>query len=116
MMRGQIANTLHPTLWVHSDVLLEYTGRKLYVGPKTYKLTNQSWLWAISYFVKPVIVYINEQPNKLLADYEHIVFNNFNECKDALRRDHRAVELVVVDPMLTCHEVTLFTSSIKRYC
>lgn len=116
MIRGSLSNNLLPTLWVHSDVLIECQGRKLFIGPKKYSLKNQSWLWSISYFVKPLVVFIGDSPNKLLQDYEYLVFNNFQECKDALRRDSRAVELVVNDPTLVSHEVVLFSPSIKRYC
>ena len=116
MILGSISNTLHPTLWVHSDVLVEYVGRKFLIGAKQYQAINQSWLWSISYFVRPVVVYIDAKPNSLLSDYDHLIFGSFQECRDALRRDLRAVELVVADPMLVCHNVTLFSPSIKRYC
>ena len=116
MMRGNIANTVVPTLWIHSDCVLEYTGRWLYIGTKQYSKKNESWLWGVSYLLRPVIVYIDQEPNKLLSEYDSLQFTNFKECRDALRRNHRAVEMVVADPNLVCSETVLFTSSLKRYC
>jgi len=116
MIRGSIANTLSPTLWIHSDCVLEYKGRFLYIGKKQYALKNESWLWGVTYLLRPIIVYIDETPNSLLADFDHLTFETFNECRDALRRNHRAVEMVVNDVNLVCSETVLFTSSLKRYC
>jgi len=116
MMRGSIANTLSPTLWIHSDCVLKYEGRVFLVGPKKYALQNESWLWGVSYLLRPVIVYIGQEPNKLLSDYDSLTFDTFAECRDALRRNHRAVEMVVNDPALVTSETVLYTSSLKRYC
>lgn len=116
MMRGSIANTVVPTLWIHSDCVLTSKGRWFKIGKKQYTLKNQSWLWGVTYLLKPIIVYIDEEPNSLLSDYEYLTFKTFTECRDALRRDHRAVELVVINPSLVCSDTILFTPSLKRYC
>lgn len=116
MMRGSIANTLSPTLWIHSDCLIEYKGRWMRIGKKQYALKNESWLWGVTYLLRPVIIYINEEPNQLLSDFDSLTFDTFSECRDALRRNHRAVEMVVADPLLVCTDTVLFTSSLKRYC
>ena len=116
MMRGSITNTLNPTLWVHSDVLLEPKGRRFFIGAPVYETKNMSWLWGVSHFAQPVVIYIGSKPQDILKDYPHRVFATFNECRDALRRDIRAIELVVADTALVCSDCTLFDPNLKRYC
>lgn len=116
MMRGQIANTVSPTLWIHSDCVLEYKGRWWFIGTKQFSLKNESWLWGVSYLLRPVIVYIDEPPNPLLREYDHLTFDTFASCREALRRNHRAVEMVVNDRSLVTDCTVLFTSSLRRYC
>lgn len=116
MMRGSLSNTLLPTLWVHSDVLIRCTGRRLLIGPKKYELLNQDWLWGVSYFVQPVVVFVGETPNKLLNDYPYIVFPDFYACRDALRRDTRAVEMVTTNEAWVSGEIVSFSNNLKRYC
>ena len=116
MMRGRIANTLSPTLWIHSDCVLKYEGRFMFIGPKKYSLKNESWLWGVTYILRPVIIYIEQEPNNLLSDYDNLTFDTFAECRNALRRNHRAVEMVVADPNLVTQDTVLFTPSLKRYC
>lgn len=116
MMRGDIANVLVPTLWIHSDVVLEYKGRWMKIGKKQYQLKNESWLWGVTYLLQPIIIYINESPNSLLKDFNHLTFESLTECRDALRCNHRAVEMVVADPMLVTHDIVLYTPSLQRYC
>lgn len=116
MMRGSLSNTLSPTLWIHSDVLLLKGKRVLLIGPYRYSVQREDWLWAISYFLRPVIIYVGEKPNSLLLEYDHLCFDTFAEAKTALRRDQRAVEMVVNNPTLVCDGCTLFEPNIKRYC
>ena len=116
MRRGSLSNTLNPTLWVHSEVLLKQGKRILFVGPHRYTTQREDWLWAISYFLQPVVIYVGTKPNILLDDYDHLYFDNFAEARTALRRDLRAVEMVVNDPLLVCDGCTLYESNIKRYC
>mgnify|MGYP003145283782 CR=1 FL=1 len=116
MMRGDIANVLVPTLWIHSDVVLEYKGRWMKIGKKQYQLKNESWLWGVSYILRPVIIYIDEKPNSLLSDYDHMTFDTLIECRDALRCNQRAVEMVVTDPNMVSHDIVLYTPSLQRYC
>lgn len=115
MIRGSITNTLNSTLWVHSDVLLEPKGRRFLIGAPIYKTKNMGWLWGVSYFAQPIVIYIGVKPKDLLNDYQHLVFTTFNECRDALRRDIRAIELVVADTALVCSDCTLFDPNLKRY-
>ena len=115
MLRGSLSNTQSPTIWIHSDVLIREDGRVLLVGPKKYKVIRKDWLWAISYFVKPVIVYIDTAQHIDLIDYDKLFFDSFNECKDALRRDQRAVELVVEDPNLVSRDIVLYSTNTGKY-
>ena len=115
MYKGSLSNTQLPSLWVHSDVLLTEGSRLFFIGPRKVVLRHQDWLWSVSYFVKPVIVYINTKKSDLLQDYNSLVFENFNECRSSLYRSQRAVELVVVDPSLVCRDVVLFNSNVSRY-
>ena len=116
MMRGSLSNTLSSTLWIHSDVLLRQGKRVLFVGPHRYTTQRDSWLWAVSYLLKPVVIYIGNKPHPLLDDYDHLYFDDFSQARTALRRDYRAVEMVVNDPSLVCDGCTLFESNLKRYC
>lgn len=114
MLRGSIGNTLSPSVWVHSDVVLQYAGRMFFVGPKKYEVIRSDFLWALSERVKPIIVYINQEPNRQLVDYEHLRFNNFNECRETLRRDQRVIEMVVDDPTLVSNYFVQYTASLSR--
>lgn len=116
MMKGSLSNTLLPSVWIHSDVLVEEKGRLFKIGPMTYGLRRRDWLWALSYFVKPIVIYIDRKPLKILSELDSLHFSTFSECKDALRRSYRAVELIVDDPQLVCGDVVLFNQNIKRYC
>jgi len=115
MIKGNLSNTLPMTLWVHSNVLLESKGRRFFVGPKKYMLKRQDWLWSITYFVKPVIIYINESPNYLLSDYESKHFETMHSCIHNLRQSKRAIHLIVDDPIYLTDDVVLFDYDIKRY-
>jgi hypothetical protein len=115
MLKGSLANTHLPSLWVHSDVLLKDEGRRFLIGPKIKTVQHKDWLWAISYFVKPILVYIDSDINPLLKDYDSLSFVNFNECRESLYRSQRSVELVVVDPKLVCRDVVLFNKNVSRY-
>ena len=115
MIKGDLANTLPMTLWIHSEVLLEYQGRKLLIGPKKYLLKRQDWLWSMTYFLKPVIIYIDEEPNPLLSGYECKRFDTMRSCIHNLRQSKRAVHLVVDNPIHLTDDVVLFDYDIKRY-
>ena len=116
MIRGALSNTLSPSLWVHSEVLLTHGKRYLLIGPKRETVHRLNWLWAVSHFAKPVIIYIDRAPSPLLKDYDHLRFDTFTQCKESLRRDYRAVEIVVDDPNLACDVASLYNPNIKRYC
>ncbi len=107
MFKGNLANTTQPQIWVHSDVVLKALGRKYIVGPRQYELINQSWLWSLTYFATPVIIYIN-QPIFIGLTYQSYIFDSFQKAKDELRLDNRVLEMVVVDPLLVCTNISLY--------
>ena len=109
MYKGDLSNTTQPHIWVHSDVVVEYTGRKFYVGPKQYELINQSWLWSLTYFAKPIIIYIN-QPVFIGLTYESKIFDSFQQVKDELRLDNRVLEMIVADPSMVSNNISLYDS------
>jgi len=115
MIKGNLSNTMSMTIWIHSEVLLDYKGRTLYVGPKKYLLKRQDWLWAITCLIKPVIIYIKEEPNKLLSGYESKQFETMQDCIQNIRHSKRAVHLVVDNPLHLTDDVVLFDYNIKRY-
>lgn len=116
MYKGNLSNNTSRTLWIHSEVLLEPAGKQfLFFGKSKFVKKKENWLWAVSYFLRPVIIYIDEKPNDLLSEFDHKVFNSFADCRTHLMRDRRAVELVVEDPNLVCDGVSLFENSIRKY-
>ena len=107
MYKGNLSNTTQPHIWVHSDVVVKCLGRKFYVVPKQYELINQSWLWSLTYFATPIIIYIN-QPKFIGLTYESIIFDSFQQAKDELRLDNRVSEMIVADPSLVCTDINLY--------
>lgn len=116
MIRGSIANNLPPTLWVHTSVLYKYEGRILKIGPHKYVSQREGWLWGLTYFVKPVIIHTDDKTSpKLFPDYEHKKFRSFAQARDELRRDMRAIEMVVDDLSLVCTGCVPFNPNLRRY-
>ena len=115
MYKGDISNTESPTLWVHSNVLIREDGRMFFIGPKKYKVIRKDWLWSVSYFAKPIIIYINTARHIDLIDYRSLCFSDFNECKEALRRDQRAIEMVVENPNLVSRDIVLYQPTAGKY-
>jgi|13_taG_2_1085334.scaffolds.fasta_scaffold09581_7 hypothetical protein len=110
MFKGDLANTTQPHIWVHSDVVVKLVGRKFFIGPKKYELVNQSWLWSLTYFATPIIIYIN-QPKFIGMTYESLIFNSFQEAKEAMRIDNRVLEMIVVDRSLVSSNVNLYSKN-----
>lgn len=116
MIRGSITNTLPPTLWIHSSVVLVPKGKFMLVGPMTYDTQRLGWLWGISHFVQPIIIYIDQKPSKDLSDWPHLCFDSISDARTHLNRDLRAIEMVVNDSNLVCSNCVLYTHNLKRYC
>jgi len=115
MFKGDLANTTNPTLWVHSDVLIKTGKRFLFIGPKKRKIIRKDWLWSVSYFARPIIIYIDTPIHQDLFEYDSLYFSNFNACKDALRVDQQAIELVVDDPFLLSKDIVLYQPNTGKY-
>lgn len=115
MIKGDLSNTLQMTLWIHSEVVLEDQGRRFLIGPKRYLLKRQDWLWSVSHFLKPVIIYIDTKPSPLLDGFEYKTFKTMSSCINNLRQSKRAVHLIVDDPIHLTDEVVLFDYDIKKY-
>lgn len=114
MLRGSIGNTFSPSVWVHSEVVLKYVGRKLLIGPKKYEVIREGFLWSLSERVKPIIIYIDQDPIAILKDYDHLTFKNIYDCRETLRTDQRVIEMVVCDPSLVSTNIVQYTASLPR--
>lgn len=116
MIRGALSNNLQPSLWIDSKVLLTTRKRKWLPFLSEEQLRRESWLWAVSYFTQPIIIYIDTKPSRLLHDYQSMSFVSYADCRQALSKDLRAVELIVDDPAHVGRDCTLYTPDIlKRY-
>ena len=94
--------------------LFKYVGRKLLIGPKKYEVIREGFLWSLSERVKPIIIYIDQDPIAILKDYDHLTFKNIYDCRETLRTDQRVIEMVVCDPSLVSTNIVQYTASLPR--